>query len=55
MDDPRAEVEIKPQLNPRGRVAKEEDPKPSPELCRLQVKSTGSARQAPPGECVRGH
>ena len=55
VDDPRAEVEIKPQLKPRGRVAKEEDPKPSPQLCRLQVKSTGSARQAPPGERVRGH
>ena len=27
MDDPHAEVEIKPQLKPRGSVAKEEDPK----------------------------
>ena len=37
MDDPHAEVEIKPQLKPRGSVTKEEDPKPSHELysCRL--------------------
>ena len=37
MDDPHVEVEIKPQLDPRGSVAKEEDPKPSHQLtsCRL--------------------
>ena len=35
MDDPHAEVEIKPQVKPRGRVAKEEDPKPSHTSCRL--------------------
>ena len=29
VDNPHAEVVIKPQLQPRGRVAKEEDPKPS--------------------------
>ena len=29
VDNPHAEVEIKPQLKPRGSVAKEEDPKPS--------------------------
>ena len=29
VDDPHAEVEIKPHLKPRGSVAKEEDPKPS--------------------------
>jgi len=40
VDDPRAEVEIKPQLKPRGNVAKEEDPKPSHQLCKLQIKST---------------
>ena len=28
MDDPHAQVEIKPQLKPRVSVAKEEDPKP---------------------------
>ena len=28
MDDPHAEVEIKPQIKPRGGVAKEEDPNP---------------------------
>ena len=38
--DPHAEVEIKPQLKPRGSVAKEEDPKPSHQLYQLQVKST---------------
>ena len=32
MHDPHAEVEIKPQLKPRGSVAKEEDPKPSHQL-----------------------
>ena len=30
--EPHAEVEIKPQLKPRGSVAKEEDPKPSHQL-----------------------
>ena len=35
MDDPHVEVEIKPQLKPRGSVAKEEDPKPSHQLYRL--------------------
>ena len=38
MDDPQAEVEIKPQLKPRGSVAKEEDPKPSHQLYKLQIK-----------------
>ena len=46
MDDPHAEGEIKPQLKPRGRVAKEEDPKPSHQLYKRQVKSTRSTRQA---------
>jgi len=32
MDNPHAQVEIKPQLKPRGSVAKEEDPKPSHQL-----------------------
>ena len=38
MDDPHAEVEIKPQLKPRGSVAKEEEPKPSYQLYKLQIK-----------------
>jgi len=38
--DPHAEVEIKPQLKPRGSVAKKEDPKPSHQLYKLQIKST---------------
>ena len=38
--DPHAEVEIKPQLKLRGSVAKEEDPKPSHQLYKLQIKST---------------
>ena len=42
MDDPHAEVEIKPQLKPRGSVAKEEDPKSSQQLEKLQIKSTRS-------------
>ena len=40
MDDPHVEMEIKPQLKPRGSVAKEEDPKPSHQLYMLQIKST---------------
>ena len=45
VDDPHAEVEIKPQLKPRGTMAKEEDPKPSDHLYKLQIKSTRSTRQ----------
>ena len=45
VDDPHAEMEIKPQLKPRCSVAKEEDPKPSHQLYKLQIKSTGSTRQ----------
>ena len=40
VDDPHAEVEIKPQLKPRGSVAKEKDSKPSHQLYKLQIKST---------------
>ena len=39
VDDPHAEVEIKPQLKPRGSVAKE-DLKPSHQLYKLQIKFT---------------
>ena len=45
MDDPHVEVEIKPQLKPRGRAAKDEDPKPNHQLYKLQIKSTQSTRQ----------
>jgi len=49
VDDPHAEVEIKPQLKPqlkpRGSAAKEEDPKPSHQLYKLQIKSIQSTRQ----------
>ena len=45
LDDPHGEVEIKPELKPRGSVAKEEDPKPSHQLYKLQIKSTQSTRQ----------
>ena len=45
MDNPHAEVEIKPQLKPRGKVAKEEDPKLSHQLYKLKIKSTGSTKQ----------
>ena len=37
MDNPHAKVEIKPQLKPRGSVAKEEDPKSSHQLYKLQI------------------
>jgi len=46
VDNPHVEVEIKPQLKPRGSMAKEEDPKPFHQLYKLQIKSTGSTRQA---------
>ena len=36
---PTTEVEIEPQLEPRGSVAKEEDPEPSHQLGKLQVQS----------------
>ena len=38
MDDPHAEMEIKPELKPTGSVAKEEDPKPSHQLYKLKIK-----------------
>ena len=40
MADPHAEVEMTPQLNPRGSVAKEEDQNPSYQLYKLQIKLT---------------
>ena len=40
VDDPHAEVETKPQLKPKGSVTKEEDPKTSHQLYKLQIKST---------------
>ena len=45
VEDPHAEVEIKPQLKPRGSVTKEEDPKPSHQLYKLQIKSSWSTGQ----------
>ena len=39
VDNLHAQVEIKPQLKPRGSVTKEEDPKPY-QLYKLQIKST---------------
>ena len=50
MDDPHAEVEIKAQLKPKGNVSKEEDPKPSQHLYKLQIKSTWSTGRL----CVYG-
>jgi len=44
VDNPHAEVKIKPQLIPRGSVAKEEDPKSSHQLYKLQIKFTRSTR-----------
>ena len=51
MDDPHVEVEIKPQLKPRGSVAKEKNLKPSHQLYKLQIKSTQSTNQT---LCVYG-
>ena len=44
-EDPQAELEIKPQSKPRCSVAKEEGPKSSHQLYKLQIKSTQSTRQ----------
>ena len=44
VDDPHVEVEIKPRLKSRGSVNKEEDPKPSHQLYKLQIKSLWSTR-----------
>ena len=55
VDNPQAEVEIKPQLKARGSVAKEGDPKPFHQLYKLQIKSTGSTRQTVSMEYVKGH
>ena len=38
------EMKIKPQLKPRGSMAKKEDPKPSYQLYKLQIKSMQSTR-----------
>ena len=54
VDDPHVAMEIKPQLKPRGHVAKEEDPKPSHHLYKLQIKSTQSARQTLSMEYIKG-
>ena len=45
VENPHAEMEIKPQLKPRAIVAKEEDPKTSHQLYKLQIKSTRSTKQ----------
>ena len=45
VNDPHVEMEIKPQLKLRGSVAKEEDPKLSDQLYKLQNKSTQSTMQ----------
>jgi len=45
VDNPHTEVGIKPQLKPRDSVTKEEDPKLSHQLYKLQIKSTPSTRQ----------
>ena len=55
MDSPHAEVEIKAQLKPRGSVAKEEDPKPSHQLFKLEIKSTRPTKQTLSMEYMRGH
>ena len=55
MDDPHAEVEIKPQLKPRGSVAKEVHLKPFYQLYKLQIKFTQSTRQTVSMEHIKGH
>jgi len=55
VDNPHAKVEIKPQLKPRGSVAKEEDTKPSHQLYKMQIKSTRSTRHTMSLEYIKGH
>ena len=55
VDDPHAGVEIKLQLKPRGSVTEEEDPKPSHQLYKLQIKSTWSTMQTVSMEYIKGH
>ena len=56
LDGPHAEVEIKPQLKPRGSVAKEEDPKPSHQLYKLQIKFHMIAKSDSVSlEYIKGH
>ena len=56
MGDPHVEVEIKPQYKPRGRGAKEEDPKPSHQLYKLQIKSIESTKaDSMSVDYIKGH
>ena len=55
VDDPHTEVKMKSQLKHMGSVNKEEDPKPSHQLYKLQVKSTQSTRQTLSMEYIKGH
>ena len=55
VNNPHAEVEIKPQLKPRGSVGKEEDPKPFHRVYKLQIKSTRSTRQTVSMEYIKEH
>ena len=54
VDNPHAEVEMKPQLKPRGNVAKEQDPKDSHQLYKVQIKSTQSTRHTVSMEYIKG-
>ena len=44
MEDPHVEEEIKPQLKPKGSVAKVEDLKPYHQLYKLKIKSNQLGR-----------
>ena len=55
MDDQHVETEIKPQLKPRGSVAKEEDPKRFHQLYKVQIKSTQSTKQTLSMGYMKGH
>ena len=55
VDDPHVEVDLKPQLKPRGSVAREEDPKTSHQLYKLQTKFTRPTRQTLSMEYIKGH
>ena len=47
VDDPHAEVEVKPQLKPRAVWLRKKTPKPSHQLYKLTIKSTQSIMEIP--------
>ena len=55
VDDPHTEVEVKPQLKPKGSVAKEKDAKPSHQLYKLLIILHTIKQQTLSLEYIKGH